>query len=122
VWNPLPSIQTAIPGAATIALHASFMRLTLLALLLGGCTGVSFAPSIGFNGSWYGPGKITFTSDDYEINGRPGHFGSDANTIYFTPTSLPPGASQQPTISCLYTLEGDTLILRDCPYAGEYRR
>jgi hypothetical protein len=91
-------------------------------LLLGGCSGVSFAPSAGFNGYWYGPQKITFTGGDYEINGRPGHFGSDANTIYFTPSSLLPGADRQITISCPYTLVGDTLALRNCPYAGEYRR
>jgi hypothetical protein len=98
------------------------MRITLIALLLGGCAGVSFAPALGFYGAWHGPRTITFTGGNYEMEGRAGRYGSDANTLYFTPSVVPPGTYQQATISCRYTLMGDTLILHDCPYAGEYRR
>ena len=59
---------------------------------------------------------------DYEAAGRVGRYGSDANTIYFTPSVAPRGNYKQPTITCPYTLMGDTLTLRDCLYAGEYRR
>ena len=109
------------PSEATIALHKSDMRFALLGLLLSGCAGVSFAPSLGFYGSWHGPRTITFSGSEYDMNGSKGHYGSDANVIYFTEQSLPP-ARKNATIPCPYTLVGDTLILRDCPLAGEYRR
>jgi hypothetical protein len=113
--------QRTIPRAAIIALHVFSMRLTFLVVLLGGCAGVSFAPNLGFYGSWHGPQTITFTGSNYEIDARAGHYGSDANTLYFTPSAIPTGVNQR-TISCPYTLMGNTLILRDCPFAGEYRR
>jgi hypothetical protein len=98
------------------------MRFTLLALLFGGCAGASFAPTPGFYGTWQGPRTITFTGGDFDSAGRVGHYGSDANTLYFTPSVAPRGDHKRATISCPYTLMGDTLILRDCPYAGEYHR
>jgi hypothetical protein len=109
-------------GAVSGALQAFFMPVHLLALVLGGCAGVSFAPTLGFYGVWHGPRTIAFTGSNYEANGHTGHYGSDANALYFTPSLNPPGVQQPATISCPYTLMGGTLILRDCPYAGEYRR
>jgi hypothetical protein len=116
------SHQATIPHAAIIALHGCVMRLTILVLLLAGCVGVSFAPNVGFYGSWHGPHTITFTGSNYEMDTRAGHYGSDANTLYFTPSIIPAGTKQETTIACPYTLMANTLILRDCPFAGEYRR
>ena len=93
------------------------MRITLLALLLTGCATTGMG-QIGFDGSWHGMWDIKFSGSQYQMRGRTGHFASDAGTLYFTESGTPKNA----TISCPYTLAGDTLILRDCPYAGEYRR
>jgi hypothetical protein len=60
-------------------------------------------------------GTITFTGGEYDTAGRVRHYGSDANTLYFTPSVSPRGNYKQAKFSCPYSLIGDTLILRDCP-------
>jgi hypothetical protein len=94
------------------------MRFALVALLLAGCAS-TFTPSspVGFEGTWRGPAwEITFTGDAYQMRGRTGQFNSDLRAIYFTESGTPAA------ITCSYTLMGDKLVLRDCPYAGEYKR
>jgi hypothetical protein len=91
-------------------------RFPLVALILAGCATTSGA--VGFDGSWHGTWDITFKGSDYTIRGRTGHFASDASNLYFTEAGLPETA----TVKCPYTLMGDTLMLRECPYAGEYKR
>jgi hypothetical protein len=96
------------------------MRFTLLTLLLAGCAS-TFTPSspVGFEGTWRGPAwEITFTGGAYQMRGRTGQFNSDLRAIYFTEDGNPATAA----ITCLYTLAGDKLVLRDCGYAGEYKR
>jgi hypothetical protein len=97
------------------------MRVTLFALLLAGCASTFTPPSspVGFEGTWRGPAwEITFTGGEYQMRGRTGRFNSDLRAIYFTEDGQP-GTS---AITCLYTLLGDKLVLRDCAYAGEYKR
>ncbi len=109
--------MSSYPATATITLHAFDMRITLLALMLAGCS-TTFPGAAGFDGRWHGTWEITFSGSEYQMRGRTGQFASDANALYFTESGMPDTA----TIKCAYTLMGDTLTLRDCPFAGEYKR
>src|SRR5262249_5317358 len=98
----------------------SLMRGALMFLLLSGCA-TATVPQ-GFYGTWHGPRTISFQGSEYEMNGTSGHYASDASTLYFTEHSGTRISRPAVTLSCPYALMGDMLILRDCPYAGEYTR
>ena len=98
----------------------SLMRVVLIVLLLSGCATASVPQ--GFYGTWHGPRTISFQGSEYEMNGTTGHYASDARTLYFTEHSGTRISRQPVTLACPYALMGDTHILRDCPYAGEYTR
>ena len=98
----------------------SLMRVAFIVLLLSGCATASVPQ--GFYGTWHGPRTISFRGSEYEMNGTTGHYASDARTLYFTEQSGTRTSRQPVTLACPYALMGDTLILRDCPYAGEYTR
>ena len=98
----------------------SLMRVVLIVLLLSGCATASVPQ--GFYGTWHGPRTISFQGSEYEMNGTIGRYASDARTLYFTEHGGTRTSRQPVTLTCPYALMGDTLILRDCPYAGEYTR
>ena len=109
------------------------MRFVPLILFLCGCASLPFTT---LDGTWRGPQTLVLNGSQYEFNGELsryaanggyfpaeiGHFASDAQKLYFTPSAKPRTAMQVGTTACTYRLAGDVLTVRDCGYAGQYQR